>query len=310
MNFDFGAVLNRAWQITWKYKVLWIFGILASCSRGSGGGSGGNGYEMGRGDRNPPFGPNSEHYFNQAGQWLADHWWVIALILLGLILLALIAIFLGTIGRIGLIRGTLQAEQGAQSLSFGELFSGALPFFWRVFGLSFLVGLVFLVIFIPLVVLGVVTAGLAFLCALPLICVLVPLAIVAGLIVELADVAIVKENLDMWAAWRRGWEMLRANLGPVLIMALILLAIAIGVGLVIALPILVIAIPAAIGFAAGHAQNWTPLIVGGVCLAAFLPVAILVNGIYNTFSGAAWTLSYLRLTPTPAAPVQPAEPKA
>ena len=38
MNFNFGEVLTRAWQITWKYKVLWIFGILAGCSEGSGGG--------------------------------------------------------------------------------------------------------------------------------------------------------------------------------------------------------------------------------------------------------------------------------
>jgi hypothetical protein len=28
MNFDFGEVLSRAWQITWKHKVLWIIGIL------------------------------------------------------------------------------------------------------------------------------------------------------------------------------------------------------------------------------------------------------------------------------------------
>jgi hypothetical protein len=28
MNFDIGEVLSRAWQITWKHKVLWIIGIL------------------------------------------------------------------------------------------------------------------------------------------------------------------------------------------------------------------------------------------------------------------------------------------
>ena len=43
MNFNFGETLTRSWQIVWKHKVLWIFGILASCSRGGGGGSGGGG---------------------------------------------------------------------------------------------------------------------------------------------------------------------------------------------------------------------------------------------------------------------------
>src|SRR5215213_4165189 len=28
MNFDLGEVLSRAWQITWKHKVLWVIGIL------------------------------------------------------------------------------------------------------------------------------------------------------------------------------------------------------------------------------------------------------------------------------------------
>ena len=28
---DYGYALIRAWKITWKYKVLWIFGILAGC---------------------------------------------------------------------------------------------------------------------------------------------------------------------------------------------------------------------------------------------------------------------------------------
>src|SRR5665647_313475 len=30
---DFGYILKRAWQIIWKFKVLWVFGILASCGQ-------------------------------------------------------------------------------------------------------------------------------------------------------------------------------------------------------------------------------------------------------------------------------------
>ena len=41
---DYGEVLSKAWKIVWKFKILWIFGILASCTgnAGSGVGSGGN----------------------------------------------------------------------------------------------------------------------------------------------------------------------------------------------------------------------------------------------------------------------------
>ena len=31
ININMGEVLTKAWQITWKFKVLWIFGILAGC---------------------------------------------------------------------------------------------------------------------------------------------------------------------------------------------------------------------------------------------------------------------------------------
>ena len=56
-DFSFGEVLTRAWQNIWKHKVLWIFGILASCARRGGGGSGGGGNRgrsAGRGRRLAP----------------------------------------------------------------------------------------------------------------------------------------------------------------------------------------------------------------------------------------------------------------
>ena len=60
----------------------------------------------------------------------------------GLVLIPLFY-FLGVIGKIALIKGTYKAEGGAESIGFGELFSESLPYFWRVFGLAFIVGLVF-----------------------------------------------------------------------------------------------------------------------------------------------------------------------
>ena len=37
---DFGKVLSRAWEITWRWKVLWVLGFLAALGQGTGGGSG------------------------------------------------------------------------------------------------------------------------------------------------------------------------------------------------------------------------------------------------------------------------------
>ena len=38
---NYSEILSRAWQIIWKHKVLWIFGILAGCANSGGGGGGG-----------------------------------------------------------------------------------------------------------------------------------------------------------------------------------------------------------------------------------------------------------------------------
>ena len=43
---DFGYVLKRAWQIIWKFKVLWIFGILASCGQAGSSGGSNSGYRF------------------------------------------------------------------------------------------------------------------------------------------------------------------------------------------------------------------------------------------------------------------------
>jgi hypothetical protein len=304
MNFNFSEVLARAWKITWKYKILWIFGILAGCARGGGGSSsGGTGWSGGsNGSGYSPFDTSeTERIFNQFSEWLTSHWWVVALIILGVLLLVLLSIFLGTIGRIGLIRGTLQAEEGTEKLSFGELFRGSMPYFWRIFGLTFLIGLIFTLLMLPIILFGVFTAGIGFLCILPLICLFVPVSIAVYLIVELANVAIVKENIKLWDGFRRGWELIRANVGTIIIMGLILLVISFVVGIVIAIPAIMIILPSVLAFGANQAQSFTPLLIGGLCFVLLLPVMVLASGVLNTFTGVSWTLTYLRLTNKPEA---------
>ena len=309
MNFNFGEVLTRAWQITWKYKVLWIFGILAGCTNGGGGGNGGgnSGYRVGPSDSNLP--PEMKRFFHEMGnfvRWVEDNLWLfIAAMVLIFLVLMVISIFLGTIGRIGLIKGSYEAEQGAEKLVFGELFSTSMPYFWRVFGLSFLVGLAFLLLLMPIILVGFLSAGVGFLCLLPLICLLIPVGIAVGIIIEQANRAIVLEDLSMFDGLKRGWEITRSNVGPIIIMALILFGIGLVLGIVIALPIFLIVFPTVFAFAMGEGQSFTPLYVAGACFCLYIPVAWLLNGVLTTFTHSAWTLTYLRLTQNPEIPETP-----
>ena len=319
MNFNFGEVLSRAWQIIWKHKVLWIFGILASCSQGgrgyNSGGNGGGG-TGGPGPGNLP--PQLERFFEMIAQNAVP---IIITAVSLVCIFWLIAIFLGTIGRIGLIRGTWQAEGGAERLIFGQLFSESTPYFWRVFGLSLLVGLPIILLVgalvAALVLFGVSmsqgnrASAVGFLGVLPIffacLCVLIPVAIVINMIVRQSERAIVLENLPVLPSLSRGWEIFRSHLGEIILMAIILGVLGVVTGFIIAIPVFIVVVPAAIAFAAGNAQNWTPLIVAGGLLCLYIPISLLLNGVVISFTESAWTLTYLRLTRKPDAnePVTP-----
>ncbi len=304
-NLNFGEVLTRAWQIIWKHKVLWIFGILASCARGGGGGSSGGGnsrYQSGSGE-SPFSGGQIESFMDKVGTFLQENWWVIAIFVLVILLLSLLSYFLGMMGRIGLIRGTAQADKGAETLTFAELWAESLPFFWRIFGLNFLIGLAFFIIFIPLILFGVLTAGIGFLCIIPLLCVMVPISWAVMAIVEQAQNAIVLEDLTMLDGFKRGWEIAKANVVPILIMMLILGVGSTILGLIIALPVIVAVVPLIVG-ADKLQQSLTPIYITAACCVVYFPILLAFNGILTAYIQSTWTLTYLRLAPPKAeAPV-------
>lgn len=304
-NFDFGEVLTRAWKIIWKHKVLWIFGILASCARGSGGGGNGGGggrnYQTSPGQDSPFSGGQFEQYMNQAGRYLEDNLWIIIAAILVIFLLGLIATALGMIGRAGMIKGTALAEKGVESIAFGEVWSESLPYFWRIFLLNFLIGLAFFVIIIPLVLIGVLTAGVGFICVIPLICLLIPIGWVLSVIVEQAQAAIVLEDLSMVDGFKRGWQIVKSNPGPMVIMALILGVGGAIIGLVISIPIVIAVLPVVIGMNSLR-ESMTPIWIALACCLAYMPVLIFLNGVLTAYIQAAWALTYMNLS-------QPAQPK-
>ena len=304
-NFNFGEVLTKTWQNIWKHKVLWIFGILASCAHGGGGGGNGGGgsrnYQTNPGDNLPFSGGQAEQFMNQAGRYLEDKWWIIAIAILVLLLISLLFYALGMIGRTGMIKGTALAEQNVASISFGEVWSESLPYFWRIFGLNFLVGLAFAVIVIPLVLVGVLTAGIGFICVLPLICLLVPIGWAVAVIVEQAQVAIVLEDLGMMDGLKRGWAVVKSNPIPMVVMALILGIGGAIIGVIVSMPLILAALPMIIGMGSLR-QSLTPVWIALACCLVYMPVLIFLNGVLTAYIQSAWALTYMKLS-------QPTQPK-
>jgi hypothetical protein len=312
MNFNFGEVLTRAGQITWKHKVLWIFGILAGCSQGGGGGSGNSG-------AGGSYGPNVSSFDlpPQIMQWLQtieqNMTTFIAIGIAVICIVWILIIFLSTIGRIGLIRGTFKADGSEEKLIFGQLFSESMPYFWRMFALLLIVSLPILILLGTLVV-GIAIFAISAIggsedsligifAIMPLFlmcaCLLVPIMFVLRMFFRQAENAVVLEDLAVLPSLSRGWEVFRANLGPIIIMAIILAILGFIVGLIIAIPVLLVVFPTIFALVLGQGETYTPLIFMGICLCIYIPVALVVQGIVTAYTESTWTLTYMRLTHKP-----------
>ena len=315
---DYGKVLSRAWEITWRWKVLWILGFLASL--GSGMGSGSNSYSA-----------NSEDISRWSSKLPGQEIWpAIVGILIAIACLAIlvgIALWVVSVmARGGLIAGVQQVEDES-STSFLKAWRVGRKRFWTLFGISVLTALPILVVTLILVALfiaGIAGTGITaesteepaaalgilvptLLCGGTLCCGLVLVSIVLGQIQIYADRAAILEGLGWIDAFKRGWQVLKENIGPTLVLWLIFLVIGLIFGAVIVVVILAAALPLVAIFANTDPGAWLliPICFGGLLA---IIVGALINSVVQTFTSATWTLAYRELTGRAAKPA--AEPVA
>lgn len=291
---DIGEVLTRAWQIVWKHKVLWLFGILA--------GLGASGANTSAGSGQGSASTGMENWFQNTFGQMPD-WQIVTLALVVffvVLVITLLIVFLATVGRIGLIRGTYEADQGAARLQFGELFRESTPYFWRIFGLQLLIVLavIVMVVIITLLAIPLALTVVGLFCLIPVICLLPLIAIALNLVIEQASIAIVIDDLGIGDGLQRGWQIVRDNLGAMILLALVLyLGVSLIGGLILGLPIALIVFPLFAGAAIGTERASSGgLIIAGLCLIVYLPFLIALTGLLQSYVKSAWTLAYMRLT--------------
>jgi hypothetical protein len=308
---DFGDLLMRAWQITWKHKVLWIFGILAGIGAGGGNGGGGGGGERNNGNAIPP---DVQNQFNRP-EILA----IILCVACVLIVIALVLFVMGVIARGGLIGGIRQADDN-DSVTFDEAWALGVRYFWRMLGIGLILvaGSLFLAFFGAFTgLVAFATLGIGVLCLLPVLCVLVVALIALSILAHFAQFAVILEDYGVVDAFRRGWDILKTNLANIIVIGIIMFIIQFIAGLLLVAPFFAIVIPTLlVSFVGGRGEpNVGVLALGGLSLLCYLPIAIVLGGILNTWSMSVWTLAYRKFIggtsptivapPTPPAPLQP-----
>ena|SRR5687768_8591417 len=292
MNFDFGEVLSRAWQITWKHKVLWIYGFLQTMA----------GFLLLPLAIIPAFAPLIS---DQAGG-ITNEPWFFLLFFAGFFLFILALYPLSAVINGALTVGVLRAERDDEKLSFMELMRESLPFFWRILGLMllFMGGMLLAMLVFSLLqtVLSVLTLGLGAICSIPLSFLTYPLILVWYVCMEQSMAAIVVDHMNVMDATKQGWQIFRENLGAVGVIGLVLY---LGVSLIGGIAIVPMMVPFfAIPFAIGVEEfNRSILLVAGICAVIYLPLFAIFQGALMALMKSGWILTYLRLTRSPT--VQP-----
>lgn len=322
MNYT--DILKKAWNIVWKHKILWLFGLLAGSAIGSGQGFSYNFSSPNRMQQHWQNGQNFPDMFGRASGFLHSvpvfAWVLLAgAVMVAVLLFSLIAFFVGQYGTAGLIKGSALADDPQiGKLSLGEVHRALKPYYWRLVLLRLL--LVFVSIMaagllsLPLVIFIIGTLGVGLCCLIPFFILLIPVAWAANVLVHNASIALIDENLDAIEAVKRAWQVTVRNIGPFLVLHLILMLIRFISVLVLSVPLIAAALPLLIALRASSAA-WA--LAGGALFGllamVYLPLLLLVVSVLNAYDLTVRALAFrdlkdkVRVPPLGAQPLPPQE---
>jgi len=309
---DYGQVISDAWRITWNNKYLWVLGFLAALTSGISSGNSSR-YSMNEGD----FANNPE---------MAMRMGAIALGLVCVLgILGIILWLVSIAARAGLVDAVNRLDDG-EKLTLREAFANGRAAMWRLLG-------VYLLTYLPIIVVGSVAAivaiaatggaiamssaaqnpeelftggliggfGILALCLCLLMCALIPVSFVLYYVAEFGVRGTIIHKMRVSESIRHGWQVFRTNLGPVILLSLLLFV----VGMVVSFALAAIMLPMALVFfgpavISGISNNgdlgslsiaW--MIAGGLFL-SILGAALM--SVYQTWISAVWTLACKELT--------------
>jgi hypothetical protein len=320
-------LIKRAWRITWRYRVLWIFGILLAFTAGGSGGGGGGG----RSGTNFANIPSLGRVPGLANVNWAVIWTIVALCCCLLLLAVILATVVRLVARASLYRMVDRIEEAGAAPAWREGFRlGWSSRTFRLFLLDLVVGIpVVVAVILMIAIAAAPVIVLANTSLRPLGIVLTALFGLGFLLLGLLGAAVLSLLNQFWArevvlgdrsvggALVGGYALARRALKDVAILWLLTFVIGLAFALVLlAVVIALLVAGAAVGAAAGFGlYAITRSIALGILagLPLFLLILIVpigvIKGIYLTWESSTWTLAYRDVVGRlAAAPVTDQEP--
>jgi len=106
------------------------------------------------------------------------------------------------------------------------------------------------------------------------------------------------ENVGNSEGLRRGWDVVKSNLGPMVALASILLVgLGLIAGFIIGLRLIFIMAPVFVGAISDSKDLFrTGFFVASICFCLYMPVVILLSGVLRANISSAWKLTYVRFS--------------
>jgi hypothetical protein len=323
---NYSAVVSKAWQYVWKYKILWLFALFAGSLIGGATGTSSWTMSNSRANNHGNFWtrlPGSHPWANGIENWfraIPEATWIwLGLVAFSVaVFISLLSLFVGTAGRAGLIKGLLMAEDRPEgkSLSFNEVWQGMKPYYWRLLLLRLFIGLAGFVLGITLILIAlfltVISLGTILLLLIPLALLIIPINwFIKSLIIH-ATIALVDEDLDIFTAIKRGWEVVSKHVGSILVVMLIVVLINFALAIGSLIPLGIASLPWIIILASGGSISTVGWLAGGILVGLAVLFVCLIGMWVNTLVHGIFVVSFRRFNtkPNPAFPANfvPATP--
>jgi hypothetical protein len=271
---NYSKLMNQAWELTWRFKSLWILGIFVSASA--------------------PYSLNWQEDSKVLSNFGVPLTMSLTLLAVSLVV-GFVFMILYFIASGSLIDAVNRLARGGQ-YRFGNSVANGLHFFWRMLGLGLLV------FFVVAVWLGVcaIPAVLCFLMSTVLgvisLFFVVPLGLAgifaAASLYLLAERSVVVRDIGIGDGIDEAWTLFRRSVGHNVVLALIYLGVTIGFGMLFLVLAAIIAVP----FVAMALTSTAGLVIAiAIGIPAVLLLALLVTGVTGAFTNAMYTLFYFDL---------------
>lgn len=293
---DYGRILKRAWGVTWRYRVLWIFGLFAG---GVGASSGGSGYPSDPGNMQ-----NLDTSWAERGIEGLQPYLPLIIVVAAVGAIVLLALWIvGVAARGGLIHLVNEAEEN-RPVRAADGWAAGFRHWIRIFLIDLVLYFPFTII--VLVILGFTlaplfialvsgedpTVGIFSLCGGSMIAFIVIVGV--GFVVNLLEMIATRHVvLGLEPAGRSlsmAWTDLRTRFKDLFVMWLLTVAVGLAYGLAVSI------IGGIFGLVIGIASvgGLWPLAMG---IGFLMFLALLIPGaVFGTFSSAIWTVFYRGLT--------------